>query len=121
MIGRATRPRSRPRARRAAIEAHADRLHRHRDRRRPRRRLHPLLLIGGLPAWCFAQFAVDACAIASHLGPVSLTVTPMICGRYFRRRWVRRRTRADRILKPTFAALLRGYGRALGWSLQRRP
>lgn len=80
----------------------------------------PLLLMGGIPGRVFRQFAVTLAIAVAISALVSLTVTPMICGRYFRRRWVRRRTRADRILEPAFAALLRGYERALGWSLQRR-
>src|SRR5262249_37064385 len=80
----------------------------------------PMLLMGGIPGRVFREFAVTLTCAVVISALVSLTVTPMICGRYCQPPWVRGRTRADRWLEPAFAALLRSYERALDWSLQRR-
>jgi multidrug efflux pump len=50
---------------------------------------------------------------------VSLSVTPMICGRFIRASSLRRRTPLDRIVDPVFNLMVRGYERTLRWTINR--
>lgn len=70
----------------------------------------PLIFLGGVPGMMFREFAltlVFAIAVSTF---VSLTVTPMICGRYLRRRDVARDSERG---EGAFDALARLYARSL--------
>ncbi len=76
----------------------------------------PILFMGGILGRLFREFAITlSFAILISLA-LSLTLTPMMCALLLKRRPEGdRRTR--RRFDP-FAALLRGYGRTLGWALR---
>jgi len=72
----------------------------------------PLLFMGGLVGRVFREFAVTlAVAVAVSL-VISLTVTPMLCAVFLRRR------RTSDSSSRFFARLRSGYDRTLGWALR---
>ncbi len=75
----------------------------------------PILFMGGILGRLFREFAVTlSFAILISLA-LSLTLTPMMCALLLRRR---PREAARRRSFDPFAALIRGYGRTLGWALR---
>ena len=81
----------------------------------------PITFMGGLPGRLFHEFAVVLTMAIAVSALVSLTLTPMMCGRFAwtgepPRWWVR----VDAVCERGFAALLRFYGRTLGWALRWR-
>jgi hydrophobe/amphiphile efflux-1 (HAE1) family protein len=74
----------------------------------------PILFMGGIVGRLFREFAVTLAVAVAISGVVSLTLTPMMCGRLLdnpttRRGWFYRQSERG------FNALLRIYERSLGW------
>ena len=82
----------------------------------------PITFMGGLPGRLFHEFAMVMTVAVAISAAVSLTLTPMICGRLASLErapagwWVR----VDAALERGFASLLRFYARTLAWALRRR-
>ena len=62
----------------------------------------PLLFMGGIVGRIFREFAMTLTFAIAISAAVSLSVTPMICGRFIEASSLRRRTRLDRIIDPAF-------------------
>jgi multidrug efflux pump len=80
----------------------------------------PLLFMGGTIGKLFREFAWTLTYAILISAVISLTVTPMICGRLIRRLPQPRETWFDRRIEPLFESLLRGYERSLGFALRQR-
>ena len=82
----------------------------------------PLLFMGGILGRLFHEFAMTLTMAITVSAAVSLSLTPMICGRWMapHRRAPRGRVAAaaDRAIERALAAVQRGYARSLGWSLR---
>ena len=81
-----------------------------------------ILFMGGIVERLFREFSITlVAAIMISLG-VSLTLTPMLCARWLgRRRPAEHRSVWQRVTESSFARLLRGYDRSLGWALDHAP
>ncbi|HEX3498342.1 MAG TPA: efflux RND transporter permease subunit [Stellaceae bacterium] len=80
----------------------------------------PLLLMGGLIGRLFREFAVTVSVAILMSGVVSLTLTPMMCGRMLRPAEREHENRFSRALEAGFQAMLRVYAGGLRWSLRHR-
>jgi multidrug efflux pump len=81
----------------------------------------PLLFMGGILGRLFHEFAMTLTMAIAISAAVSLSLTPMICGRWMRPHGpprIRALAAADRAIERLFAGLQRGYARSLGWSLR---
>ena len=82
----------------------------------------PVLFMGGILGKLFHEFAVILTVAIAISAVVSLTLTPMMCGRFIRDQapptgvW----GRVDRVVDGAFTWVQRGYGRSLGWALRWR-
>ena len=77
----------------------------------------PLLLMGGIVGRLFREFAMTVSIAVAVSAFVSLTLTPMMCARFLRRRteehgWL------HRVMERGFDALLAGYRRTLDVALR---
>jgi multidrug efflux pump subunit AcrB len=80
----------------------------------------PLLFMGGLIGRLFHEFAVTLSAAILVSGVVSLTLTPMLCGRFLKSEdRHRRRGVIDRLSERGFDAMRKFYERTLKWVLER--
>src|SRR5450432_2774191 len=80
----------------------------------------PLLFMGGLIGRLFHEFAVTLSAAILVSGVVSLTLTPMLCGRFLQREDPNAKHSAvDRVTEHGFEALHAFYARTLKWVLGR--
>jgi multidrug efflux pump len=83
----------------------------------------PLIFMGGLLGRLFHEFAMVMTLAIAISAAVSLSLTPMLCGRYMR---VRERPlgpfwgRIDAAMEAGFRGSLRFYARTLGWALRHR-
>jgi multidrug efflux pump len=75
--------------------------------------------MGGIVGRIFREFAVTLTFAIAISAAVSLSVTPMICGRFIKPGSLKKRTRLDRIVDPVLTLLLRIYERTLRWSIRR--
>ena len=73
----------------------------------------PLLLMGGIIGRLFREFAMTVAITIAVSAVVSLTLTPMLAGRYLKDEHGRRHGLFYRTVERGFDALLRGYGRGL--------
>ncbi len=80
----------------------------------------PLLFMGGVLGRILQAFSWTLTYAIVISAVVSLTLTPMICGRFVRRLPRPRETWLDRRVEPVFEALTRGYGRTLDFALGHR-
>ncbi len=80
----------------------------------------PLLFLGGMIGKLVHEFAWTLTYAILISAVVSLTLTPMICGRLIRRLPQPRETWLDRRIEPFFEALLHGYARSLDYALRHR-
>jgi hydrophobe/amphiphile efflux-1 (HAE1) family protein len=80
----------------------------------------PLLLMGGLIGRLFREFAVTASLAILMSGVVSLTLTPMMCGRLLRAAGDRPEGYVAAKLEVWFQRALRFYSAGLRWSLGHR-
>ena len=83
----------------------------------------PLLFMGGILGRLFNEFAVTLTMAIAISAVVSLTLTPMICGRFMKAApppptgaW----GRIDRAIERALAAVQRGYAISLDWALLHR-
>jgi multidrug efflux pump len=81
----------------------------------------PILLMPGSVGRLFREFAVTLTVAIGVSLVVSLTTTPMMCARFLRSEEGRRHGRVYRAAEEAFAALVRGYDRALRVVLARQP
>jgi multidrug efflux pump len=77
----------------------------------------PILLMGGIIGRLFREFAVTLSAAILVSMIISLTTTPMMCGRVLASERNVRHGRLYRISERGFTALLSGYQRSLAWVL----
>ncbi len=83
----------------------------------------PLLFMGGILGKLFHEFAMTVTMAIVISAAVSLTLTPMICGRFMSHAAVPKPGdggRLDRAVEWTFRVMQRFYGRTLGWALRHR-
>jgi multidrug efflux pump len=80
----------------------------------------PLLFMGGVIGRLFREFAWTLTYAILISAVISLTLTPMICGRFIRRLPQPRETWLDRRIEPFFEGLLRVYASSLGFALRHR-
>jgi hydrophobe/amphiphile efflux-1 (HAE1) family protein len=79
----------------------------------------PLLFMGGLIGRLFHEFAVTLSAAILVSGVVSLTLTPMLCGRFLKGEdRHRRRAWINRVSERGFDAMHNFYERTLKWVLE---
>ncbi len=79
-----------------------------------------LLFMGGIVEKLFREFSITLVAAILISLCVSLTLTPMLCGRWLKPAHERPNL-WKRITDRGFGALLRGYDRTLVWSLKHAP
>lgn len=82
----------------------------------------PLLLMGGLIGRLFREFAVAVSIAIMMSGVISLTLTPMMCGRLLKP--IDRNVRENvfsRALESAFAGMLHVYEVGLRWVLRHKP
>ena len=80
----------------------------------------PLLFMGGLIGRLLGEFAWTLTYAILISAVVSLTLTPMICGRFIRRLPRPRETWLDRRIEPFFEGMIRAYERSLTYALRHR-
>ncbi len=80
----------------------------------------PLLFWPGVIGKLFREFAWTLTYAILISAIISLTLTPMICGRLMRKAPRPHETWLDRRFEHFFEALLRGYERSLAWAMHRR-
>ncbi len=78
----------------------------------------PLLFMTGVVGRLFSEFAVVLSVSVVVSAVVSLTLTPMMCGRILRPVSAERPGRLSRVTEGAFQRLLGGYRRSLEWSLR---
>ncbi len=81
----------------------------------------PLLFMSGVVGRLFSEFAVTLSIAVVVSAVISLTLTPMLCGRLLRPADEHPPGRLSRGLEAGFEAMLAGYRRTLGWALARQP
>src|SRR5262249_15862442 len=80
----------------------------------------PLLFMGGIIGRLFHEFAVTLSAAILVSAVVSLTLTPMLCGRFLQHEEPHRKLiTIEKISEKGFNAMHRFYERTLKWVLQR--
>jgi multidrug efflux pump len=80
-----------------------------------------ILFMGGIVERLFREFSITlVAAILISLG-VSLTLTPMLCGRWLVGRAERPQNRWQRLSETAFGRLVGGYDRTLVWALKHAP
>ncbi|MBN8892462.1 MAG: acriflavine resistance protein B [Rhodospirillales bacterium 70-18] len=80
----------------------------------------PLLFMTGVVGRLFNEFAVTLSVSVVVSAVVSLTLTPMMCGRLLRPAAEERPGRIARLFEAAFNALLAGYRHSLAWALRRQ-
>ena len=80
----------------------------------------PLLFMGGLIGRLLGEFAWTLTYAILISAVVSLTLTPMICGRFIRRLPRPRETWLDRRIEPFFEGMIRAYERSLTYALRHQ-
>jgi len=80
----------------------------------------PLLFMGGLIGRLLGEFAWTLTYAILISAVVSLTLTPMICGRFIRRLPRPRETWLDRRVEPFFEGMIRAYERSLTYALRHQ-
>jgi multidrug efflux pump len=80
----------------------------------------PVLFLGGIVGRLFREFAVTIGVAVLVSGVVSLTLTPMLCGRLLRPAGAARRGVLYRWSEAAFDAVVRAYAASLRFALRRR-
>jgi multidrug efflux pump len=80
----------------------------------------PLLFMTGVVGRLFSEFAIVLSVSVIVSAVVSLTLTPMMCGRFLRPAREERQGVLGRAFEHGFDAMLRGYRRSLSWALARQ-
>ncbi|MEO8201898.1 MAG: efflux RND transporter permease subunit, partial [Gemmatimonadota bacterium] len=81
----------------------------------------PVLLLGGLIGRLFKEFAVTITISILVSGFVSLTLTPMLCGRFLKPHGDEKHGRFYQKTERVYQRGLDGYERSLRWVMDRRP
>ncbi len=81
----------------------------------------PILMMGGIVGRLFREFAITLSAAILVSLVVSLTTTPMMCARLLKPKPERAPTGLAAFGERMFGAVVRGYGRSLGWALRHGP
>jgi HAE1 family hydrophobic/amphiphilic exporter-1 len=81
----------------------------------------PLVFMAGIIGRLFREFAVTIMIAILVSGFVSLTLTPMLCGRFLKPKHEMRHGRLYNALERAFDKALHGYERSLGWVMTHRP
>jgi HAE1 family hydrophobic/amphiphilic exporter-1 len=81
----------------------------------------PLVFMAGIIGRLFREFAVTIMVAILVSGFVSLTLTPMLCGRFLRPQRELRHGRVYYTLERAFDRALHGYERSLAWVMAHRP
>jgi multidrug efflux pump len=79
-----------------------------------------ILFMGGIVERLFREFSITLVAAIMISLVVSLTLTPMLCGRWLSHK-AEQPGRWKRVTDRVFGWLLRGYDRTLVWSLKHAP
>ena len=80
----------------------------------------PLLFMGGVVGRLFKEFSVTLSVAVVVSAVISLTLTPMMCGRILRPARDQHPGRIARISEAGFNALLAGYRISLAWTFRRQ-
>jgi len=83
--------------------------------------LIPLLFMGDVVGRLFREFALTLAVTILISAAVSLTLVPMACAKLLRPPAETKENRVQRWNREKFEALIRHYGRALNWVLDRQP
>jgi hydrophobe/amphiphile efflux-1 (HAE1) family protein len=78
----------------------------------------PLLFMGGIIGRLFHEFAVTLSAAILVSGVVSLTLTPMLCGRFLKKGNPEKQGRLFRATESGFESMHNFYARSLKWVLR---
>ena len=81
----------------------------------------PLLFMTGVVGKLFSEFAVTLSVAVIVSAVISLTLTPMMCGRLLRPAGEDKPGLVARASERAFDRMLRGYRRSLEWALARQP
>ncbi|HEY7580123.1 MAG TPA: efflux RND transporter permease subunit, partial [Acetobacteraceae bacterium] len=81
----------------------------------------PLLFMGGVVGRLFSEFSVTLSVAVIVSAIVSLTLTPMMCGRILRPASEQHPGWIARVSEAGFDALLAGYRRSLDWTFRHQP
>jgi HAE1 family hydrophobic/amphiphilic exporter-1 len=81
----------------------------------------PLVFMAGIIGRLFREFAVTIMISILVSGFVSLTLTPMLCGRFLRSQRDRKHGRMYNAMERVFDKALHGYERSLAWVMGHRP
>jgi multidrug efflux pump len=82
--------------------------------------LIPLLFMGEIVGRLFHEFAITLAVTIVISAAVSLTLVPMLCARLLRHRTAASRSRWDLQAERGFDWIIRKYGKALSWVLDRQ-
>ena len=80
-----------------------------------------ILFMGGIVERLFREFSITLVAAIMISLLVSLTLTPMLCSRWLRKREGSRRNIFQRTSDRAYGWLLSGYDATLGWALRHAP
>jgi multidrug efflux pump len=83
--------------------------------------LIPLLFMGDVVGRLFREFAITLSIAILISAVVSLTLTPMMCARLLRHKPEHEQSWFYRTSEGGFQAVIRFYGRTLGWVLRHQP
>ena len=81
----------------------------------------PLLFMGGVVGRLFKEFSVTLSVAVAVSAVISLTLTPMMCGRILRPARDERPGRIARVSEAGFNAMLALYRRSLAWTFGHQP
>lgn len=81
----------------------------------------PILLMGGIVGRLFREFAVALSVAILMSLMISLTTTPMMCGRLLRPHDQERHGFLYNLSENGFQLILRGYKKSLAWVLEHQP
>src|SRR6185295_8372725 len=81
--------------------------------------LIPLLFMGDVVGRLFREFAITLAVTIVISGVVALTLVPMACAKLLRPAGAKHETFLQRHSRSWFDGLIRGYGHALNWVLDR--
>ncbi len=81
----------------------------------------PLLFMTGVVGRLFNEFAVTLAVSVVVSAVVSLTLTPMMCGRLLRPLHASRTALLPQVFEAGFRRTAAGYRRTLGWALRAQP
>ena len=81
----------------------------------------PLLFMTGIVGRLFREFAITLSVAVAVSAIVSLTLTPMMCGRLLKSEKDERHGRLYNLTERMFKAMLDGYDRGLRWVLRHQP